>query len=222
MAEKAKQVYVNDIYFGTERPVRLLFPPALAEPRAAGKGEPKYEVQIGFEKDHPELLALKKHIASAAREKWGADVDIRNGLNLKFVDGDEEYAYYEKKGKDYSQVKGLTIMKLRSAQPIACFDARQKNAKGLPLEVNDARSMKSLFYPGAWVALKLTAATYDAIITRENPNAKPGVTFYPEELCFVADGERIGGGPAARTGAGFATIQGEITDTNPLDDDIPF
>lgn len=221
-----KQVYANDIFFGLTAPVRVLFPPSLADPRQIdGRGDAKYEVQIGFPEDHPEYLDLKKTVARIAREKFGDDVNIREDLELKFRSGDEEYEAAishpeEAKRRDYPFLKGLVVMKLRSKKPISVFDVRRRNDKGVPIKISDQDEIAQTIYSGCYVSLKLTFATYDRI----DRNTKPGVTAYPEQICFVNHGERLGGGNKD-DGSGFSSVQGAISDVDPTgeaDDDIPF
>ena len=225
-----KQVYANDIYIGKTKPVRVLFTPKLAEAaKIDGKGDPKFEVQIGFDKDHPDVLPMKKEMARIAKEKWGSDVDLKS-LQLKFLDGDREYELSANhpiadKRREYPHLKGLTIMKLRSKNPITVFDVRQRNDKGVPVEISDSETIRKIVYAGAYVSMKLTFATYDGIVDRDPTKSRPpGITVYPEQICFVADGERLAAGSKS-DGSGFAAVQGQVSDENPgvdLDDEIPF
>lgn len=221
---KPKAVYSNDFYIGKIKPVRVLFNPALAEARKiGGKGDAKFEVQIGLEADHPDLLPLKKEMARIARERWGQDTDLKK-LQLKFVNGDDEYDYCANKmepadkRKEYPQLKGLQIMKLRSKNPISVFDVRQRNEKGVPVEITDAETIRRVIYAGSYVSMKLTLATYDEISDRDPNKARPpGVTVYPEQICFVADGERLTSGGNS-DGSGFAAVQGAVSAEDPTGD----
>lgn len=210
----AKQEYVNDVYLGNSTPVRVLFPPKLDKPESIdGRGDAKYEIQIGFGPDHPDYDDLRAATATAAANKWGPDFDIgeaiaKGDFDVKFCDGDAEYDRYmnhkdPNKRKSYDQYKGLVIMKLRSKNPIAVFDTRRRNDSGTPIQVTDADEIRSTVYGGCYVALKLTFATYDAV----GKDGNPGVTAYPEQVCFVSDGERIGGANKG-DGSGFASVQG--------------
>lgn len=217
----SKQAYVNDVFLGNTHPVRVLFKPKLDKPESIdGRGDPKYEVQVGFEPDHPDYEAMKEATRQAAAEKWGDDFDIGDALasgafDVKFVDGDEEYERIlnhkdPNKRKDYPHLKGLVIMKLRSKQPISVFDTRRRLPNGNPELITDAAQIVQTIYGGCYVALKLTFATYDAV----GKDGNPGVTAYPEQVCFVADGERLGSGDKT-DGGGFASVQGAVLPTDP-------
>jgi hypothetical protein len=230
MAAKSKNVYANNMMLGLTKPVRVLFKPALAEPRKVdGRGDAKYEIQVGFAKDHVDVLPLKKEMARIAKERWGAGVDLTK-LRYKFVDGDEEYRIASnhpnaEKRRDYPQLKGLTILKLRSKDPIAVFDVRERNADGIPVQITDAQKIERIVYSGCYVSLKLTFSTYDEIVDMRDAskNQPPGITIYPEQVCFVADGERFGGATKS-DGSGFSAVQGFVSAENPTgdDDEIPF
>lgn len=226
MAKKT-QSYVNNVYLGPAAgqldhpPVRVLFQPHLDEMTKIGdQSEPKFELQIGFPPEHPGYAHLKDATREAAFDKWGDDFDLGAAIgsgdfDVKFVDGDEEYENLKnpkkagKESKDYPQLKGLVIMKLRSKKPIAVFDIRRRKPDGSLELLTDKAEIRSTVYGGCYIALKLTFATYDAI----GKDGNPGVTAYPEELVFIADGERLGGG--VNDGAGFAQVQGAETDENP-------
>lgn len=227
MSDKNKQEYVNDVYLGLVEPVRVAFTPALAEARkVGGRGDPKFEVQVIFPPDHPDYLPMKKATADIARKKFGANVNIRDDLRLKFVNGDEEYEINANnpdaaKAKEYPQLQGQIVLKLRSKNPITVFDTRVRDARGIPVEITDKEAIRSTIYAGCYVSMKLTFATYDA----PDRTSKPGVTIYPEQICFVKDGERLSSGGKS-DGGGFAAVQGAVSDEDPtgseLDDEIPF
>ena len=217
---KTKQKYANDVQLGHTVPVRVLFPPKLAEPsKVDGVGDPKFEITIGFPEDHPDFPNLYAISTRIAQEKFGDDVDVDNDIDLKFKSGDEEYEYYanhpeEEKRREYDFLKGLTIMKLRSRNPITVFDIRRRDESGTPYKITDKEEIRDTIYGGCFVALNLTFATYDAIRDRKNPDANPGVTAYPEQVCFVSDGERLGRGNKD-SGSSFAKVQGAISDEDP-------
>ena len=221
---KSKQAYENDVYVGFERPFRVLFPPKLTEPqKVAGKGDPKYEITIGFPDDHPdyaEMYSISQKLAEEKSEDWGLEVvELDENVDTKFKSGDDEYNYYanhkvEEKRRDYGQLQGMIVMKLRTTEPMTVFDTRQRDDKGVPVPITDKDEIENLIYAGCNVALRLTFATYDAIVTRENPDAKPGVTAYPEQICFVSDGDRLGRGNKD-SGVGFSAVQGAMSGEDP-------
>ena len=73
----SKQLYHNQALLGFATPVRVLFPPTLDTPKKIGnKGDPKYEVQIGFPADHPEFADHWGYVEALAKEKWGDGITI--------------------------------------------------------------------------------------------------------------------------------------------------
>lgn len=218
----SKAVYGKNLVIGLTEPVRVLFPPSLLTPRQVNNtGDAKYEIQIGFPKDHPDYKLMKDESVRIAREKWGPDVDLKK-LDFKFKSGDAEYEAAlnptdpAKKPREYSHLQNLIVMKLRSAKkPIAVRDARKRDAQNRPLLITDESEIISTIYPGCFVAVKMVFATYNAV---NRGNA--GVTAYPEEVCFVRDGERLAFGNDDQ-GEAFAAVQGVITDENPYGDDDP-
>lgn len=161
--------------------------------------------------------------------KIEADICAQKGwdpadIESKLRDGDEEYEAaanhpVEKRRKEYPHLKGHTILKLRSSKEIAVFDLRRRNDKGQPVVLTDKEEIQKAIYGGCYVALTLTAASY----SRTDKEKKKvvvinGVSFYPEQVCFVVDGERLGG-TRKTDGAVFASVQGEYTDENPYGDD---
>lgn len=221
----SKQAYENNVFLGNTHPVRVLFRPKLDKPeKIDGRGDAKYEIQVGFEPDHPDYEALREATRKVAAEKWGDDFDIGEAIGkgefeVKFVDGDEEYERIanhkdEKKRKEFPHLKGLVILKLRSKQPISVFDTRRRLPNGTPELITDPAQIVQTIYGGCYVALKLTFATYDKV----GRDGKAGVTIYPEQVCFVADGERLGGGDKS-DGSGFASVQGAVLPDNPEEGD---
>lgn len=221
---KKKQAYANDVYIGLTQPVRVLFPPKLDEPvKVDGRGDPKFEITIGFPEDHPdylEMYQISQRLADEKSEDWGLEgVDLGTNVDVKFKSGDEEYEYYAKhkdpeKRREYDFLKGMIIMKLRSKEEIGVFDTRRRDDRGTPVKVTDKNEIRSTIYAGCNASLRLTFATYDAIVTRENPNANPGVTAYPEQVCFVSDGDRLSRGNND-SGQGFAQVQGAVSAEDP-------
>jgi len=219
-----KQAYANDVFIGLTQPVRVLFPPKLAEPvRVDGRGDPKFELTIGFPEDHPdylELYQISEKLASEKQEDWGLeDVELGENVDVKFKSGDDEYNYYAnhsnpEKRREYTFLKGMILMKLRSKNEIGVFDTRRRDDRGIPIKITDKEEIKSTIYAGCNVSVNLTFATYDAITTRDNPNANPGITAYPEQICFVSDGDRLGRS-GSEGGQGFAQVQGSISEEDP-------
>ena len=213
------EVYRNQVMLGLTQAVRVMFTPKLGKPeQIGGKGDAKYEVQVGFDFDHPdfqELVALTKEMIN---ERFGAgegdlasmDKDAKYEVKFKYGDVEADYAAQGEKAKNYDFMRGLCVMKLRSKNPIAVLDARQRDEKGNPIFITDPDDMQRIIYSGCYVALTLTAATYPAA----GRDGRPGVTFYPEQICFVADGERLAGG-AKNDPSAFAAVQGQITDEDP-------
>lgn len=222
---KKKQAYANDIFIGVTQPVRVLFPPKLDEPvKFDGKGDAKFEITIGFPEDHPDYLEMYQiceRLAGEKAEDWGlSEIKLYENVDVKFKSGDEEYEYYanlkdETKRREYPFLKGMILMKLRSKEEIGVFDTRRRDSAGVPVKITNKDEIRSTIYAGALVSLRLTFATYDAIIDKKNPDANPGITTYPEQVCFAHDdGVRLSRS-GNDSGQGFAAVQGAMSAEDP-------
>lgn len=208
--------------FGIQKAVRCPWS-SLQEPRrfkdeqGRESGEPKYDATFLIPNDHPELKKLKSECVRIARERFGADVDLKT-LKFPFSNGDEQALKASARDKDHSFCEGMVVLKTSSQYEVPVFDARQKDSSGNPVLVaKDA--IKSTVYGGCFVAAQVKFRTYKV------GSNQPGVTAYLQKVCFVHDGDRIGG---SADGSTFAAVQGAVTNEDPTggagmpDDDIPF
>jgi hypothetical protein len=217
--------YQNDLRVGFIDPVTIAFRPHLHKPWAYQGDEDKarYEVQVLIPKGHADVKALKAACLKAAKTEWpdASKATLEKRAYAKFVDGDKEHAAILEqslednpdKPKDYEQLKGKVILKLRSQKPIGCF---KLNGGDVDMVQGD-EDIQRVFYAGAGVGLVLTGAP-----TKGSRSVPAIVSLYPEQICFIKDGERFGGGRDNTDGSVFAQVQGQVSDEDPTgeeDDD---
>lgn len=215
MADNIK--YRNGVRIGFTAPVRILFPPSLHEPRAIGQSDPKFEVQIGMAQDHPEYADLLQIYEEHARVNF-PDLDPFTDLDPRFLDGNEEYqaaANRADKPKEYPQLVDQIVLKLRNNEDKApaLFDVRRKDETGRLVRLTDKEEIRRTFYAGAYVAVIATMAAYTIPANRRQPESN-GVSIYPEQICFVADGERFGG-VSKDDGSAFDAVEGIASNFDP-------
>lgn len=211
-----------------------------------GTGKLRYGATFLLPLDHEDLKAHKQAIAKLLKDKYADGVTFENGkayieekgdkirLVLPFHDGDEMAMNAMAREKDHGFCSGHIVLKTSSQYPVNCFDARQRDSKGVPVFVGigvdgalegdpiltpQAEAVKEVFYGGCFVAAEVKYRTY-----KVGTNA-PGVTAYLQKVCFVHDGDRIASGARGDT---FSAIQGAVTNEDPTggaseaDDEITF
>jgi hypothetical protein len=213
--------------FNLTKPVIMPFP-ALLEPKKFkrnGKetGEPKFQASFIFDKDNPDLAAMKALVSTIAKQhvaSWQP-----GDLKFPFSDGNKliakRVADLEKQGKKYTGdadfQKDKVVIKSRSKfQPkLSVFE----NGKILDLDDEALRSRyKGQFYSGVEVYAQFNFVWYDGV-----DEGKPGVTAYLNLVLSTNKGKRIGGG--ATGSSVFAAVAGKVSAEDPtegLDDEIPF
>lgn len=148
--------------------------PALEEPTAFKKQDPKYRVTMLFDKD-TDLAALKKAAFNAKVEKYGKDKSQWPKLRSPFRDGDTDE---DIKGKSYEkEYKGkIFVTATCKEKPSACD--RQRNA------IMDNRDI----YAGCYARANVVAFCYGG-----EDGVKEGVAFALLNLQMLRDGEKFSG-----------------------------
>ena len=146
---------------------RLAFP-AVFEMKPDLNGKEQYSVTMLFDKKTADMTKLKTALVQAARNEFGADVDLK-AIDLKRIqDGDT---------KDRAEFKGMWVVKAKTSV----------NQPG----VVDAKLNKILdpseIYSGVYANVNVTAKAYKL--------PSRGVTFYLNHVQKVKDGAPFTGGP---------------------------
>jgi hypothetical protein len=156
---------------------RLAYPVVFEQKYNDLKKKDEWAVTILFDKKTADLSKLKATIVQAAKNEFGANVDLKT-LDLKrIIDGDLPNAKGEPRPDYY---KGQWVVKA----------ATRLKAPG----VVDAQLNKILdpseIYSGVYANVNVTVKAYS------QPNQ--GVTLYLNHLQKVKDGEPIAGGPQVK------------------------
>lgn len=150
--------------------------PNLAEPADEQHGG-KYSLSIPLPKDNDEAVEeLYKFIRNAAENKWGPKAREQVGKSIKiFVEDCDEL----EKHKDDPVYKGCLKFSAKSDRRPRLVDPKLKD---VALE-----DVEDFFYPGAIIRASFTA------YGTETGGSKV-IAFGLNNVMFVRDGERIGGG----------------------------
>jgi len=154
----------------------LLYPAVFEAKFNDLKGKDEWAVTMLFDKANSDMNAVKAAMIQAAKNEFGADVDLKT-LDMKRIqDGD---AVTSTGRERHEACKGMWVVKA----------ATRLNAPG----VVDAKVQKILdpseIYSGVHAVVNVTAKAY----------AQPsrGVTFYLNHVQKVKDGDPLTGGPVA-------------------------
>lgn len=156
---------------------RLAYPVLFEQKYNELKKKEEWAVTMLFDKKTADLSKLKQAMVQAAKNEFGADVDLKT-LDLKrIIDGDSLNAKGEPRPEYY---KGQWVVKA----------ATRLKAPG----VVDSKLNKILdpseIYSGVYANVNVTVKAY------AQPNT--GVTLYLNHVQKVKDGEPIAGGPQVK------------------------
>lgn len=141
--------------------------PTLKEPKAFGDSEPKYSVQILFDKK-ADLTVLKNAVKAAIESKWGSKPPKK--LELPFKNGDDK--------EDLEGYAGMVYINASSKFAPTLLDRNKQ-------EVLDAAD----FYAGSFIRASVNVYAWDYINPKTKTVLKSGVTFGLNAVQFVKDGE---------------------------------
>lgn len=204
MAEKEKKKKRERVV----SPVARASFPSLAEPDSGREfSDDKYKITLLFPKT-ADLKTLKVAVASAAREEWGADVDLKS-LLLPFRDGSE------KEDTFYHEYVYITAKSSRKPGVI--------NMAKEPMNAGD-------IYGGCFVRANLTPFPYTTTVNVETPEGKvvskekKGISFALNSIQFVRDGDPFGGSTEKDfEDAAVEDYFPQVSESGSADtDDIPF
>ena len=143
--------------------------PTLSEPKAFGESEPKYSVQILFDKK-TDLKVLKDAVRSAIEQKWGSKPPKK--LDLPFKDGNDK--------EDLDGYADMTFINAASKFAPTLLD-KNKN------EIMDPSDI----YAGCFVRASVNCYAWDYINPKTKTVIKSGVSFSLNAVQFVKDGEKF-------------------------------
>lgn len=222
MTDKPKSALVN---FSVTAPVQVSFAHLVSTTRFKNKdvevGNPFYDASFLFPKDSPDLATLKSLVIAEANKIFsGKQLRARRltqeeaddggfvEVNVPWKDGDKEADKAKANGKDQEIYRGMVVVKARTTKPPALSGVEN----GKIVEYNDPAmraSLTRLFYSGAYLAPRFTLHSYPA---RDN---KPGgVGLWPDAVCFVKHGPKIGG-QSANAAEVFKSFAGTVTTEDP-------
>lgn len=177
-------------------------------------------------------LACTSGETAAKRVLAKADLDVRG------KPADEVFKIKEKAEKRAELYRGYAGILTASSQFDVSLAKLENGAiKDIPdTEVARAQAGKDCFYSGAWVVPNVALKGFK----RKTMDAKDGVTAYLQNVLFVRNGEKLGGGgasnnevfggfkgyspedPTANAPGGSNNPVGGGANPDDLDDDIPF
>lgn len=142
--------------------------PHVFKPNAFQNQEPKYSVQMLFDKDI-DLKAMKRAAKAAAVDKWGADkAKWPRNLRLPFRDGNEK--------PDLDGYENVIFVSASSKQRPGVVDQR----------LQAVTEEDGTFYAGCYARATLRAFAYDAAGNR-------GISFGLQNLQKTRDGDPFSG-----------------------------
>lgn len=143
--------------------------PNVFKAKAFEDQEPKFSVVMLFDKKKADLTPLKKAVAYAAQEKWGADkAKWPKNLRMPFRDGEEK--------SDMDGYAGHTFVSASSKQAPGVVDQQR----------NIITEADQSFYAGCYARATLIAFAYDKAGNR-------GVSFSLQNLQKLRDGQPFSG-----------------------------
>lgn len=139
--------------------------PQVFKAKSFNEGEAKYSVTMLFDKK-TDLTALKRIVAAAAKERFGAKEKWPKNLRLPFADGNE---------KQYDGYKDTIVVRASSKLRPQIVD---KNLDEIISEDD--------FYAGCYARAELVAFGYDTA-------GNKGVSFVLNHLQKLRDGQKFSG-----------------------------
>lgn len=150
---------------------RLAFPQVFQKRLNELSGKEEYSVTMLFPKDSTDMKPLKQAMVKAAKNEFGADVDLKSLDLARLKDGDE---------MDRSEYKGNWVVKAKTTLGQPGVVDGQLNEIIDPSEI----------YSGVWAKVNITAKGYS--------KGDPGVTFYLQHIQKIKDDEPFAGGPRSK------------------------
>lgn len=146
---------------------------------------PSYKIEVVVGKDSEDHISIENKLLDLVVDKWGEGADEDEDLVLPLLDGDKHAAKREKKGKEGTAYKGMTIIRASTIyNKHGDDDAGGIQVFGPDVEPITAAN-KSEIYQGCYGILAVNFGFYQ---TSEGDN---GVKLYLQAFQKTRDGERL-------------------------------
>lgn len=157
---------------------------------------PAYKVEVAIPVDHPGLIELENKLMDAADENWGKGAGDAKSLVFPLLEGDKLMRRREKRGKDGSAYKGMTVIRASTLFNLEGHDA----AGGINVYDEDvnviAPTEQKKLYAGCKAIVGVAIGFYTKDIEDDDgdPVTVNGLKFYLSAIQKTGDGERIATG----------------------------
>lgn len=205
--------------FSMSAPAEIAFPPALHEKRAV-KGvknaEPRWEIALLFDADHPDLPRFKALAKQIAVAKVPGFVPGPDNWSYPWKSADAFIARHQQaqgdKARDNSFMAGKVMVNAHASKYPPRLSLFIPGQGVVDLEGPARDAAKDKFFAGGLVLCEFGLVCYN--------NNGITVTAYLNHVLSVPGGEkRAGGRPTEEK---FSAYIGHPSMHNPLDDQIPF
>jgi hypothetical protein len=205
----------NLVTFQFTHPIILVYP-NLFTPRkykneqGIESGEPKYDFRAVMAPDHPDVPALRSHMATAAEN---AGINIKEPIDWCLRSGDKLADKAQAKGKANEVFRGQLVLVSRGQfAPGLSVVLPGRGIVDIPMSGNERLAAEKYFYGGVKVLVQVQLVGYHV------GNNTPVVTAYPNLVLSLNEGDHIAafGGATSRSGASaFASYTGHVSSVDP-------
>lgn len=157
--------------------------------------EPRYSIEMLFDKTKVKLADFKRIAMEAAVQEWGKNQkDWPQPLSLPYRDGDKPYG---KKKEVKPEHEGMWVVRASTQAKYSKPQVVGRDRQPVLTE--------SEVYPGCYVRCAIKANAYSV-------GDNEGINFILDAVQFVKDGEPFGGKPRAEDVFGVVEDEDEISD----------
>lgn len=223
----------TDQNFTFTHPVLLAFTGSLLTPRAQKdnkgnvRGEPRHEINLLFDPDHPDYDTIKQIIRDVAAGHHDPSLGklglpIKSGTAMADKRNAKLAAMSPPKEPDREYLRGKIVLIARSKYP----PLLSRIIGGKIIELHDAARVQnaSAFFPGAEALAQVRFAWYEP-----SPLVPGGgVNAFLNQVLVTGKGTRFPGTGGRSASEAFKGYAGHVSDIDPLagsdslDDEIPF
>lgn len=120
MAEKAKESTASDAFALPEG--RVINESLFVKDQFNDKAVPSYKIEIAVDEDSQEIEDLENKMMDYADDLWGDGAGDDESLVLPLISGNKLAKRREKKKKDGSAYKGMTVLRAKTIYNLEGFD----------------------------------------------------------------------------------------------------